>query len=205
MSFALGSDELLDEPASDPTGTVYGVQARARNGSPKGPRDPVSRCFARSRLLARSQRRANLLVSVGRSDEVFDDFRDEMSRLSSLDAATMQYKLASAYADMGMIDESIDALEVSVRALRYRFDAAAQLGRLYRKLGMLNHAVEWLQQAVAAPAPTVEAGRAITYELAETYENLGQRQRALAVFSMLLTTDGGYRDVRQRVARLSGT
>ena len=134
---------------------------------------------------------------------MFDDFRDEISRLSALDSATTHYKLASAYAEIWMIEESIDALEVSVRALRYRFDAAAQLGRLYRKLGMLNHAVEWLQQALAAPAPTVEAGRAITYELAETYEILGQRTRALAVFSMLLAIDGDYRDVRQRVTRLS--
>ena len=70
---------------------------------------------------------------------------------------------------------------------------------------MLNCAADWLQQAVAAPAPTMEAGRAIAHELAETYEKLGQGRRALAVFSMLQAADADYRDVRQRIDRLSRT
>ena len=70
---------------------------------------------------------------------------------------------------------------------------------------MLNCAADWLQQAVAAPAPTMEAGRAIAYGLAETYEKLGQGRRARAVFSMLQAADADYRDVRQRIDRLSQT
>lgn len=136
---------------------------------------------------------------------MFEDFRDQMSKLSSIDAEAILYKLASTYCDVGMIDAAIDLLQMSARTLRYRFSAAAKLGRLYRKSGMLNCAADWLQQAVAAPAPTMEAGRAIAYELAETYEKLGQGRRAGAVFSMLQAVDADYRDVRQRIDRLSQT
>ena len=51
----------------------------------------------------------------------------------------------------------------------------------------------------------MEAGQAIAYELAETYEKLGQVRRALAVFSMLQASDADYRDVRQRIDRLAQT
>ena len=140
-----------------------------------------------------------------RGDNVFEDFRGQMSKLSSIDAEAMLYKLASTYCDVGMIDAAIDTLQMSARTRRYRFSAAAKLGRLYRKRGMLNCAADWLQQAVAAPAPTMEAGRAIAYELAETYEKLGHGRRARAVFFMLQAAHADYRDVRQRIDPLLQT
>ncbi len=51
----------------------------------------------------------------------------------------------------------------------------------------------------------MEVGRAVADELAETYEKLGQGRRARAVFSMLQAADADYRDVRQRIDRLSQT
>ena len=39
---------------------------------------------------------------------MFEDFRDQMSKLSSIDAEEILYKLASTYCDVGMIDAAID-------------------------------------------------------------------------------------------------
>ena len=63
--------------------------------------------------------------------------------------------------------------------------------------------VEWFERAAEAPAPTREEAHALFYDLAETLEAAGEQARALAVWLELQTDAGGYRDVAERVVRLT--
>jgi len=136
-------------------------------------------------------------------DQVFRGLRDESSRGSSEEAAAEQYRLALTYHEMGMADDAIKALEQAARSPRQRFDAASMLGRLYLDRKDTNHAIEWLERAAEAPAPTPDAGRALLYDLAKTLETVGEHSRALAVFVELESESGGYRDVAGQIERLS--
>ena len=77
------------------------------------------------------------------------------------------------------------------------------LGRLYLERKDAVHAIEWLERAAEAPAPTPDAGRALLYDLAMTLESVGEHSRALAVFVELESESGGYRDVAGQIERLS--
>jgi hypothetical protein len=77
------------------------------------------------------------------------------------------------------------------------------LAQLHRDSSDLGRAIEWFERAAEAPAPTPEDGRALLYDLGDVLETVGEAARALAVFLELQTDDPGYRDVRERVARLS--
>ena len=102
-----------------------------------------------------------------------------------------------------MHDDAIKALELASRSPRQRFDAAWMLGRLYHERKDNAHAIEWLERAAEAPAPTPDAGRALLYDLAQTLETAGESARALAVFVELESESGGFRDVAGRIDRLS--
>lgn len=132
---------------------------------------------------------------------MFDDFREQVCRLAADDEATEQFRLAVAYAEAGMIDESMRAFERSAQSPRHRFEAAFRLGRLYREQGKSDHAVWWLERAAEVPAPTAETAHALLYELGDILETAGDTRRALAVFSVLERA-GGHRDVAQRIQRL---
>jgi len=136
-------------------------------------------------------------------DEVFRDFRDEVSRQSASDEAEQHYKVALTYRDMGMIDDAVRELELAARAPRLRFDASALLARLLRDRGESASAVEWFERAAEAPAPTPEAGRQLLYELGQTLEATSESSRALAVYLELQADAGDYRDVGARVERLA--
>lgn len=136
-------------------------------------------------------------------DQVFRGIRDDSDRQSSEEAAAEQYRLALTYHEMGMPDDAIKALEGAARSPRQRFDAASMLGRLYLDRKDTAHAIEWLERAAEAPAPTADAGRALLYDLAQALEGVGEQARALAVFVELESESGGYRDVAGRIARLS--
>jgi tetratricopeptide (TPR) repeat protein len=107
------------------------------------------------------------------------------------------------YRDMGMLDDAIQSLELAARSSRQRFEAASTLGRLLAERNDRAGALAWFERAAEAPAPSVEAGRALLYDLADVLEDLGETARALAVFGELDADAGGYRDVPARIARLS--
>lgn len=136
-------------------------------------------------------------------DQVFRGIRDDSSRQSSEEGAAEAYRLALTYHEMDMTDDAIKALEVATRSPRQRFDAASMLGRLYLERKDIEHAIEWLERAAEAPAPTPDAGRALLYDLAKVLEAAGEHSRALAVFVELEAESGGYRDVSVQIERLS--
>ena len=133
----------------------------------------------------------------------FSDFHTEIERQSGADQSAQHMTLARTYLEMGMPDEALGSLEVASRSTRFRFEAASRLGRLYKDRGDVHQAVEWLERAAEAPAPTLDEGRALLYDLGILVEASGETARALAIFLELQSEAGEYRDVAQRVERLA--
>ena len=98
---------------------------------------------------------------------------------------------------------SIGPLETASRATRFRFEAASRLGRLFQDRGDTPRAIEWLERAAEAPAPSEEDSRALLYDLGSMVEESGDTARALTVFLELQSEAGDYRDVAERVERLA--
>jgi tetratricopeptide (TPR) repeat protein len=140
-------------------------------------------------------------------ERVFDGLRSQaagdMVEMSQPDQSLRLLSMAETYQAAGMFDEARAALEQVASDSRYRFRAAAALGRLFWQQGDADAALRWMELASEAPAPDREAGRALMYELGEKLEQTGETTRALAVFLELLGEQEDYRDVRQRVDRLS--
>jgi tetratricopeptide (TPR) repeat protein len=136
-------------------------------------------------------------------DQVFEDFRDEVSRQSGVDHSAQHLTLAHTYLQMGMAEEAIESLQAASKSPQCRFEAASTLGRVYRDRGETSRAVEWLERAAEAPAPTLEQSRILLYDLGTLVEESGDTARALAIFLELQSEAGNYRDVARRVERLS--
>jgi tetratricopeptide (TPR) repeat protein len=136
-------------------------------------------------------------------DEAFATRRSDVSRQAGVQEAAEQLALAKTYLEMGMSDEAIVALTRAAKIPTHRFESASLLGRLYMKRRDPAKAVEWLERAAEAPAPTAEAGRELLYDLGATLEATQEVSRALAVFMELQADAGEYRDVTARVDRLS--
>jgi tetratricopeptide (TPR) repeat protein len=125
------------------------------------------------------------------------------NRSGGTDQSAQHMTLARMYIDMGLPDEAIGPLETASRATRFRFEAASLLGRIFRDRGDTPRAIEWLERAAEAPAPSDEEGRALLYDLGTMIEGSGDTTRALAVFLELQSEAGDYRDVAERVERLA--
>ena len=138
-------------------------------------------------------------------EQVFEGLRDQTARTETTNQAEEHLALAHTYLEMGMNEEAADALAAAARSPKYRFEAASTLGRLYLKRSDLAHAIEWLERAAEAPAPGIDQGHELLYDLGTTLESAGEISRALAIFLELQAESGGYRDVASRAEKLART
>lgn len=135
--------------------------------------------------------------------DVFKGLRKDASRNDVVDQSAQHMKLARTYLEMGMLQEATTALKTAARSPGQRFEAASMLGRLYKEHGEITDSIEWFERAAEAPAPAVEEGRALLYDLGVALESAGETARALSVFLELLADAGEYRDVSDRADRLA--
>jgi tetratricopeptide (TPR) repeat protein len=134
-------------------------------------------------------------------DQVFSEIRQEAA--DDQDFSAQHMTLARTYLEIGMLDEALASLQTAVRSPRQRFEAAAAIGRLYVRRGEPLTAIEWLERAAEAPAPNLDEGRALLYDLGVLLDEAGETSRALAVFLELQADAGDYRDVPARIDRLA--
>jgi tetratricopeptide (TPR) repeat protein len=136
-------------------------------------------------------------------DGVFAHLRDDASRRSAMDEAQHQYKRGLALREAGDMDGCIAALEAASRAPQLRFATASILARIFRDRGLTQRAVEWFERAAQAPVPNAEEGHALLYDLSDALEKEGETARALAVALELQADAGAFRDVAERIDRLT--
>ncbi len=140
---------------------------------------------------------------AGGLDGFFEELRGERGRDLEGAGAALAYDQASEHFNRGEIDAAAACLRTAARDPLFRFRAASMLARIARDEGRLHEAIEWLERAAEAPAPTVEASHSLLYELGDVLDASREDARALAVFIELLAAAPGYRDVADRVASLS--
>jgi tetratricopeptide (TPR) repeat protein len=194
--------------ARDETPAGAAPEPNARNTAPMQPEAEIDLSEALDADDAGGQADCIQLPDVSTDvslDEAFRAFREEVWRDSSDEAADQQYKLALAYREMDMLEEAVAALELAARSPVRRFEAASLLGRLYRDMGLLGEAVDWMERAAEAPPPGADEGRKLLYDLGDALDQLGETERALAVFLELQAEAGAYGDVAARVTRLSSS
>ena len=136
-------------------------------------------------------------------ESVFEDLRSRIAEAGDGSGASERHRRGLELLVEGRQAEAAVDLQAAARDPLFRFDAAAQLGRLYIEQGEVHAGIDWLERAAEAPSPSPEAGCALLYELADALERMGESARALAVLMELDAEAGGYRDVRSRVERLA--
>jgi len=141
-------------------------------------------------------------ADVADIEEVFEGLRGKAERELQVAEALDQFERGISHLEHGRDDQAIAELRNAARTPILRFPAAARLGRLHLSRGELEIAVEWLERAAEAPAPALDEGLAVLYDLAAALQQLGESTRALAILMEIGAETTEYRDVPQRIEQL---
>lgn len=191
-------------PVATTASRAVGVGAPAVEGHPAGAVE-IDLTTVLADLQGAAPAPAALAAGPRSLDDVFEHLRAEAAADEASDESAEHLGLATTYLEMGMPEDAIGSLEIAARSPRLRFVASAMLAQVHRDSSDLPRAIEWFERAAEAPAPSADEARSLLYDLGDVLETVGETARALAVFLELQTDHPGYRDVPERVARLSAS
>jgi tetratricopeptide (TPR) repeat protein len=136
-------------------------------------------------------------------EEVFREFQKGVAEQLSDEDSDTHFNLGIAYREMGLLPEAIREFQVASRDPGYYVESCSIIGVCYQEQGMWSEAAEWYQKALVDPELNEEARRGLRYDLASTYEALGEMEQAFGIFEELVASDPEYRDVSERLSALS--
>lgn len=136
-------------------------------------------------------------------ERVFDGFRAHAADAEDASTSDAAYARGQALLAGGDVTGAVAQLQVAARSPTLRFVASARLGRVYLSRDDVQAAIEWLERAAEAPAPSIDEGASVLYDLAASLERVGEAARALAILLELQADAPAYRDVAARISHLT--
>lgn len=97
------------------------------------------------------------------------------------------------------MDKTIKELQLAQRSPKVRIDALVLLGKAYKQKGFSDLAIEQFNTVKSEIQGMSDQKKDILYELASSYEQQGDMDKAMVEFKLLYGADIAYRDVAQKI------
>jgi tetratricopeptide (TPR) repeat protein len=118
------------------------------------------------------------------------------------------YNLGLAYKEMDLFEEALEEFQVAAGLVtpddgtsRY-LQCCNLLGHCFMQKGVPQLAVKWFNKGFTTPAASEDERQALRYELAAAYEQVGDFQSAIDLFTEVYGINVSYRGVNERLREL---
>ncbi|MCU0607832.1 MAG: tetratricopeptide repeat protein [Candidatus Edwardsbacteria bacterium] len=127
---------------------------------------------------------------------------DKLTQQLVLDPKSKVFaQLADAYRKAGMLDEAIETCKRGVEQNPEFATGRLVLGKCYLAKKMSALAIEELQAAARIDPQNLAAYR----QLAQAYEEQGQKDEAIRYYQRILDLEPGESEIEQKIEQLKGT
>jgi tetratricopeptide (TPR) repeat protein len=142
--------------------------------------------------------------------EIFEEFRAEAEgeQASSHEDYETHYNMATAYKEMDLLDDAIREFQTAAGltaptdgSARY-FQCCNMLGHCFLQKNMPRAAVLWFKKGIESPGRSADEYKALQYELGSAYDQMGDLNRAIEVFTEVYGVDVDYRDIADKLQDL---
>lgn len=142
-------------------------------------------------------------------DDLFMDLGlDPIDQDNSADFET-HYNTAIAYQEMGLAEDAIREFQDAAGLVgpndgtRRFYSCANMLGHCFMSIGKPHLARTWYERALEVKGLSPEEQQGLWYEYAHSCESDGDTRTAAAFFEKVYIENVGFRDVSQRLERMS--
>lgn len=142
---------------------------------------------------------------------IFDEFRTAAEEGESPAADgdyETHYNLGTAYKEMELLDEAVKEFQSAAEMVspkdgtpRY-LQCCNMLGHCFMGKDMPRLAIMWFKKGLEAPGHTEDEYQALRYDLGTAYEQMGELDRAIEVFSEVYGINISYRGVAEKLKEL---
>jgi tetratricopeptide (TPR) repeat protein len=142
--------------------------------------------------------------------DVFNEFRAAVESETQVAEADFEthYNLGLAYQEMDLLSEAVEEFQTAIGLIspqdgtpRY-LRCCNLLGHCFMRKGMLPLAIMWFKKGTESPGHTEEEYQALRYELGRAYEQNGDIERAIEIFTEVYGVNVSYRGVAEKLRQL---
>jgi tetratricopeptide (TPR) repeat protein len=132
-----------------------------------------------------------------RAEILLDDAHNRVERNPT--DLQLRFEVGEHLVDAGRFREAVPELQRARQNPNARLKAMNLLGRCYSELGMLDLAMQQLEEASGEVLSMDAMKKEILYNLGLVYEQLGALEKSLNCMKQIYQADYGYKDVAKRV------
>jgi len=136
-------------------------------------------------------------------EEVFAKFKEGVARQIGADDAQSHYDLGVAYKEMGLLDDAIREFDVAAHDPKRACICHSMIGMIQLERGNINEAIDAFMRGLQAPERTKEQDAALCYEIGAACEAKKMNKQALDYFQRSARLIPTFRDVQERILRLT--
>jgi tetratricopeptide (TPR) repeat protein len=136
-------------------------------------------------------------------EEVFAKFKEGVSQPVASDDTQSHYDLGVAYKEMGLSDDAIREFSAAADDPERECVCHSMIGMILIERGKVSEAIDSFMQGLQSSVKGPDQEVALYYEIGSAYESLKRTKEALTYFQKVARRESNYRDVQERVRRLS--
>jgi tetratricopeptide (TPR) repeat protein len=136
-------------------------------------------------------------------EEVFKKFKAGVAAQISPEDSESHENLGIAYKEMGLVDDAIREFEMAAHDPKKECVVCFNIGMAEMERGRTSEAIQAFIRGVNAQERSPQQETMLNYEIGNAYESMKQNRDALNYFQKTMRRDPNYRDVQERVRRLS--
>jgi len=136
-------------------------------------------------------------------EEVFRKFKEGVAKQISVEDSESHYNLGIAYKEMGLVDDAIREFDVAARDPKRECVCRSMIGMIHTEQGRLNEAIDAFVLGLNAQIKEPQQETMLCYEIGSAYEAKKLSKEALSYYQKAMRRDPNYKDVQERVRRLS--
>jgi tetratricopeptide (TPR) repeat protein len=141
--------------------------------------------------------------------EIFEEFRESSEAESNGNGDyETHYNLGLAFQEMDLFEEALEEFQIAVGLVspedgtqRY-LQCCNLLGNCFLKKGVPQLAIKWLSRGLDTPSASHDQRQALLFDLAAAYEQAGELNRAMDLFTEIYGVNVSYRGVNERLRAL---
>ncbi len=136
-------------------------------------------------------------------EEVFRKFKEGVAKQISVEDSESHYNLGIAYKEMGLLDDAVHEFDIAARDPKRECVCRSMSGMVRIEQGQLNEAIDAFLLGLNAQIKEPQQETMLCYEIGSAYEAKKLTKEALSYYQKAMRRDPNYKDVQERVRRLS--
>ena len=140
--------------------------------------------------------------------EIFEELKEQTGDLKPLIDFETHYSLGLAYKDMDLLDEAISEFQMAFRTAGTEdlagdcIHCCNMLGVCFKRKEMPSVAVMWFERGLKITNRLEDEYQALRFEIATCFEEMGELEKAIEVFTQVYGIDVNYRKVGEKIKEL---